>query len=178
MATGATSAAGATVTYVTPSATDALSDTVSCVPASGSLFAIGTSTVTCTATDAAHNFSTKTFSVTVRDTLAPALTAFAKPPTLLWSPNKTMTPVTINGAITDPNLKSASYKVVDEYGKIQPAGSITVAANGSYSFVVSLEAYRNGSDSNGRLYTITVTALDNYGHSGSAQTIVTVPHNQ
>ena len=174
----ATSATGAAVTYGTPSATDAVGASVSCAPASGSTFAIGTSTVTCTATDAALNSSTKTFTVTVSDTLAPVVTATANPITLLWSPNKTMTPVTISGRITDANLKSASYQVVDEYGTIKPTGAITVAANGSYSFVVMLEAWRQGADSNGRLYTITVTAVDINNRSASAQAIVTVPHNQ
>ena len=174
----ATSATGAAVTYGTPSATDAVGASVSCAPASGSTFAIGTSTVTCTATDAALNSSTKTFTVTVSDTLAPVVTATANPITLLWSPNKTMTPVTISGRITDANLKSASYQVVDEYGTIKPTGAITVAANGSYSFVVMLEAWRQGADSNGRLYTITVTAVDINNRSASAQAVVTVPHNQ
>lgn len=174
----ATSASGAVVTYAVPTATDAVGATVTCVPASGSSFPIGTTTVTCTASDAAGNTARKTFTVTVSDTLPPALTAIANPPTLLWSPNKTMTPVTVSGKITDAALKSASYKVVDEYGKIQPAGAITVGAGGLYSFVVSLEAYRNGNDANGRLYTITVTAVDTSNRSASASATVTVPHNQ
>ena len=89
-----------------------------------------------------------------------------------------MTPVTVTGKITANSLKSATYRVVDEYGKVQPSGSITVAANGDYSFVVRLEAYRNGNDSNGRVYTITVTATDTSNRTASAQAIVLVPHNQ
>jgi DNA-binding beta-propeller fold protein YncE len=51
--TGATSTSGATVTYTPPTAGggDASTPSVSCSPASGSLFPIGTTTVTCTATD-------------------------------------------------------------------------------------------------------------------------------
>jgi len=62
----ATSPAGAVVTYPLPAATDNC-PTVSaaCTPPSGSTFAIGTSTVTCTATDAAGNGANKTFQVTV-----------------------------------------------------------------------------------------------------------------
>ena len=57
---------GAKVTY-TAAATDLVdpSPTVSCNPASGSLFLVGTTTVTCTATDAAGNSSSKKFTVTV-----------------------------------------------------------------------------------------------------------------
>jgi hypothetical protein len=63
----AASAAGSPVTYTTPTATDAVdgSVTVVCNPPSGSVFAIGTTTVTCTATDSAGNSATTTFTVTV-----------------------------------------------------------------------------------------------------------------
>ncbi|HET9846985.1 MAG TPA: HYR domain-containing protein [Candidatus Dormibacteraeota bacterium] len=46
---------------------------VSCSPASGSAFALGTTTVTCTATDAAGNLGSASFKVVVRDTTPPAL---------------------------------------------------------------------------------------------------------
>lgn len=62
----ATSAAGATVNY-TASATDLVDEAVfvSCLPASGSTFAPGATTVTCTATDDAGNEAVGTFQVTV-----------------------------------------------------------------------------------------------------------------
>jgi len=63
---------GAIVTYTDPTATDNCdpSPTVVCVPASGSFFSVGTTTVTCTATDACGNASTSTFDVTVTATVA------------------------------------------------------------------------------------------------------------
>lgn len=68
----ATSNDGATVTY-SATATDGVdaSPSVSCTPESGSVFPIGTTTVTCTATDEAGNAATGTFTVTV----APSCTA-------------------------------------------------------------------------------------------------------
>ncbi len=51
MTVEATSSSGATVNYATPGATDENTATVDCVPASGSVFAIATTIVTCTATD-------------------------------------------------------------------------------------------------------------------------------
>ncbi|HST25336.1 MAG TPA: HYR domain-containing protein, partial [Gaiellaceae bacterium] len=59
-------AGGVKVTY-TATATDLVdpAPTVSCSPASGSLFLVGTTTVTCTATDSAGNSSSKKFTVTV-----------------------------------------------------------------------------------------------------------------
>ncbi len=64
----ATSSSGATVTYTAPDSTDTVDGTLpaSCTPASGSTFAIGDTTVTCTKTDAAGNIATPTtFTVTV-----------------------------------------------------------------------------------------------------------------
>ena len=67
----ATDPAGAAVTY-TAAARDNLDATpaVACSKASGSTFAIGTTTVTCTATDHAGNQATASFSVTVRGAAA------------------------------------------------------------------------------------------------------------
>jgi hypothetical protein len=63
----ATSPAGAVVTYSASVSDDRdANPTLSCVPASGSTFAIGTKTVTCTARDASGNTSVKTFAVKVK----------------------------------------------------------------------------------------------------------------
>ena len=63
----ATSPAGAVVTWTTPTATDAVdgTDAVTCLPAPGSTFPLGSTTVTCTSTDAAHNTTTHPFTTTV-----------------------------------------------------------------------------------------------------------------
>ncbi|HEY3335173.1 MAG TPA: HYR domain-containing protein [Candidatus Limnocylindrales bacterium] len=62
-----TSGDGAVVHWTDPTATDDTdaSPSVACDPASGSLFPLGTTTVTCTATDEAGNHATATFTVTV-----------------------------------------------------------------------------------------------------------------
>lgn len=75
----ATSPSGAVVTYTTPTATDNVDGTVpvSCTPLSGSTFPIGSTVVTCSATDAAGNSAQSTFTVVVTplpDTTPPALT--------------------------------------------------------------------------------------------------------
>ena len=64
------SCTGAVVTWADPTATDTCdpSPTVVCAPASGSTFGIGTTTVTCTATDACGNESSCTFDVTITPT--------------------------------------------------------------------------------------------------------------
>ena len=90
----------------------------------------------------------------------------------------------VSGAITDEpggsgvQASSAAYVVTDEYGQIQPHGTIPLGADGQYAFTVSLEASRKGSDQDGRHYTITVSASDNAGNLGTASAVVTVPHDQ
>lgn len=71
----ATSAAGAAVTYIAPSALDTFSGVnaagVSCLPASGATLPIGVNTITCSATDVAGNTGSASFNVTVADQTAP-----------------------------------------------------------------------------------------------------------
>jgi hypothetical protein len=59
---------GAAVTYDEPNASDAVDPhpAVTCAPASGATFAVGATTVTCTARDATGNESSASFKVTVR----------------------------------------------------------------------------------------------------------------
>ena len=71
----AKSAAGAVATFAT-AATDLVDANVAidCTSASGGTFPLGVTTVSCTATDDAGNPSEGSFTITVRDTTAPALT--------------------------------------------------------------------------------------------------------
>ena len=72
----ATSAAGAVVNYAPATATDALAPPIfTYSKASGSTFAIGTTTVKVTAIDIVGNTTTKTFTITVRDTTPPVITS-------------------------------------------------------------------------------------------------------
>ena len=81
IAAEAVSGAGAVVTYgATATDTNPANPAVSCTSApttglrSGSTFPLGTTTMSCSATDAANNTSTGSFTVTVRDTTKPVLT--------------------------------------------------------------------------------------------------------
>jgi len=68
----ATSASGAAVVYTAVPSDDVEVVSSACAPASGSTFALGTTLVTCTASDAAGNTGTGSFDVTVRDSQAPS----------------------------------------------------------------------------------------------------------
>jgi hypothetical protein len=72
----ATGPSGATVIYVAPSANDDRDGAVpvSCVPVSGGVFPLGSTTVECSAEDAAGNPATSSFTVGVVDTTAPVIT--------------------------------------------------------------------------------------------------------
>jgi hypothetical protein len=71
------------VTYAAPTASDNCgAATTSCVPASGSTFPVGATTVTCTATDAAGNSATCTFTVTVLYNFTGFFSPVSNPPAL------------------------------------------------------------------------------------------------
>ena len=71
----ATGPSGAIVSYGAATATDLVDGSVpaTCLPASGMTFALGSTTVTCSATDAAGNTGTATFQIIVQDTTDPVL---------------------------------------------------------------------------------------------------------
>jgi HYR domain-containing protein len=70
----ATSAAGATIAFDATATDDcSLDPAIACVPPSGSTFPLGTTTVTCTASDEASHSASCTFDVTVLDTTPPTL---------------------------------------------------------------------------------------------------------
>lgn len=97
----ATGPSGAAVAYLNPSATDLVDGAVavSCAPPSGSVFGLGTATVTCSATDAAGNTATSNFGVTVQDTTPPAIDSHADVNAIATS---------ASGAVVSYTLPSAS----------------------------------------------------------------------
>lgn len=130
--------------------------------------------------DKAGNIETANAQTIKIDGTPPSVSAASNPSTLS-PPTGKMVNVTITGSMSDAlsglNPAGASFSVVDDYGTVQPSGSITVQSNGSYSFTIQLQASRNGNDKNGRHYTITVRGTDMAGNVGTAVTVVTVPHN-
>jgi hypothetical protein len=93
-------------------------------------------------------------------------------PNMLWPPNNEMRNVLISGSATDEGSGIASiiFNVVDEYDIVEPM--IT-----DFGQTIQLQAMRFGYDFNGRLYTITATATDNFGNVATASTVVLVPHD-
>ncbi len=106
------------------------------------------------------------------------ITVSASPATLS-PPDGRLVTVTVSGTIRDEpggsGVQTSTYRVIDEYGQIQPSGSVPLGANGRYAFTVQLQASRRGNDQDGRHYTIEVSATDKAGNRGSASATVTVP---
>ena len=113
---------------------------------------------------------------------APPLIEVSATPRSLWPPNGRMVQVNISGKITDSgatcSLKNAAYAVKDENGEIQPSGPVILTSGGAFSFAVLLQAARFGTDADGRLYTITVTASNSGNQIRSRSTTVLVPHDR
>lgn len=138
----------ATVTYDDASATDLVDGpvTASCTPASGTTFALGTTTVTCTATDKAGNTGSGSFTVEVQDKTKPVVTVpaditeeatGAAGATATWDPASAKDDVDTSVAVT---CDAAS-------GDVFPMGTTTVTCKatdqagntGDNSFTVTVE---------------------------------------
>jgi hypothetical protein len=116
-----------------------------CIPASGNLFPVGTTTVTCTATDSGGNTTTGSFTVTVRPD--------ETPPTLTLHPPSPLEAADETGAV----VSYWAYAWDTRDGMVTPVCS---PASGS-RFAVGTT-------------TVTCTATDSWGNSGSGSFEVVV----
>jgi hypothetical protein len=175
-------AGGAVVTYALPTAVDAIAGArlVSCSPPSGSTFT-GTTIVTCSAGDTSPtpNIVRATFTVTVTlDAVGPTITASVSP-RLLWPPDGAQVKLTVSGVVNDVGAGVAriNWSLVDEYRQVEPSGTIS-PANGAFSFPIVVIRGRNGTDKDGRHYTILVTVTDRAGNVTTALPMVVNVHDQ
>jgi len=138
----ATSASGAVVTYTSPATSDAVdgAGVATCSPLSGSLFAYGDTTVTCTATDAAGNVATpRSFVVHVVDTTAPV--------------------VTMGAVATPAKTVSAAFSATDLFS------IVTVECKVNDGTFAACDSPFGPSLTDGT-YTITVRAVDIHNNTG------------
>ena len=120
--TEATSGAGALVLYTSPSTTDDVdgASTASCLPASGTVFTVGNTTVTCTKTDTHGNAAAPaTFTVAVTDLTPPTITL-----------NGTTPDVEINTAYSEQGATATD--IVDGTFAATPSGSVNTSIVGDY----------------------------------------------
>jgi hypothetical protein len=99
------------------------------------------------------------------DTTPPVLTLNQPKPSRLWPPNGRMVTVSFSGnaqeQVNGSGLDTVTYTMIDEYGKYGSSGTIA----SDFSFKLSLESERDPNDPDGRIYTVTVTAVDKVGNS-------------
>lgn len=144
----ATSAAGAVVNYVNPTATDLVDGTVSvaCVPASGNTFALGSTTVNCSATDAHNNAATASFAVSVKDTTPPVISGV---------------PGNITAEATGPTGATLSYTAPTATDLVDGAVAVSCDKTSGSTFALG--------DT-----TVTCSASDNAGNAASSSFTITV----
>jgi DNA/RNA endonuclease G (NUC1) len=134
----ATGPAGATVGYATPATHDAAGGDgeATCVPASGTTFGFGATTVTCSASDASGNHAADTtFTVTVRDTTPPTIDAHAS----------LTVPAAGPGGSAVAYVPPASHDAVDGVGSAScvPASGSTFAIGGHTVVCAATDAHGN-----------------------------------
>jgi len=167
------------------SATDNCDDSpeISCSPASGSTFEIGTHTVNCVATDASGNESTCSFTVTVVDNQDPEISVSVSP-TELWPPNHKMVTITATVTTSD-NCEGYSYvlesitsnEADNDLGDGDKEDDIQNEELGTADLSFDLRAERSGNGV-GRTYTITYKVTDGAGHVTYGTATVFVPHSR
>ena len=141
--TEATSPEGASVNYIVTATDDTdPSPLVACLPTSGSNFALGTTAVDCSATDASGNTSNGTFNVTVEDTTPPVIslngsdpmdvqvdTTYVEPGAVVTDNYDTGLTATITGAVDTGTVGTYTvyYNATDS--NLNPAAQVTRTVN-------------------------------------------------
>jgi rhamnogalacturonan endolyase len=150
-------------------------------PPSGSRFALGTTTVSANAADTWGNGASGSFTVTVRDTTAPAFQRLGASHSLLWPPNHRLVPVAVSAAVTDAVDASPATRIVMVTSS-EPNNGIDGEDRApdweiTGPLTVNLRAERAGNGS-GRIYTITVESRDWSGNARRGTLQVVVPHKR
>ena len=148
-----TESSGMVVDYISPTATDNTDVTIQpmCTPPSGSMFPVGTSTVTCTASDAAGNIGTKSFTINVINSEAVGDTI---PPSFTLNKNIVVDAITSNGTSVTFDLP-----IVTDDTEVT-SGPTCSPSSGSFFSVGTT--------------TVTCTAKDKAGNQGTTSFSVTV----
>jgi HYR domain len=131
---------------------------VTCTPPSGSTFAVGTTTVNCSAADDSGNGASGSFSVTVTDSTPSRTVTVTASPNKIWPPNKNFVGVTISVTTSDNSPFTASIISIassenDPDDKTTPDWVITGP------LTIDLRAEKSD-QAQKRVYTIVVEVVD------------------
>jgi HYR domain len=150
----ATSAAGAVVNY-TATASDQQDSSVTptCAPASGSTFALGTTTVNCSVTDSGSLTTTGSFTVTVQDTIDPSASHQLSEPANGNGWHKADFTVTLSGSDSGSGVREIRYTI--------NGGTEQVASGSSTHISVDTEGIKN----------ISYYSVDNAGNESAVGSV-------
>ncbi len=132
----------------------------------------GVHSVSFKAADNAGNVEEPGTTLTIKiDNTAPAGN-ISVTPGILWPPNHKMVNVAVNGGPSDgtSGIGSVVFTVTDEYGTVEPVIS-------GFNTTIPLEAWRDGTDKDGRHYTIMAVITDNAGNTTAVSTEAICPHD-
>jgi hypothetical protein len=136
----------------------------------------GTNIIQARSRDNAGNLEMLPVSDEVNIDRTPPTVHITADPAIIWPANhkQVMVKVWITASASDAlsRVSSAELTVKDEYGQVEPVIGPFLQSG------VWLEAWREGRDLDGRVYTITVTAIDHAGNINTADTTVIVPHDR
>jgi hypothetical protein len=177
----ATGPSGAVVTY-TASANDIVDGAVTptCSPASGSTFALGITTVQCSATDAHGNRSNGSFTVTVQDTTPPQVAHIEASPNLIWPPNHKMVSVSVTVVAVD-TVDPAPVSRIISVTSSQPVngnGDGNTSPDWTITGPLTVDLRAERAQGQDRLYTITVETSDFSGNKTQSTVTVLVSHSR
>jgi hypothetical protein len=146
----------------------------SCVPASGSMFGLGVTHVTCAARDAAGNLGSASFPVTVRDATPPVIASLTPSPSLLWPPNRQMIPVTIAAEVSDAADRSPVCRIAAVTSNDRSRDTRDWAITGALTLQLRAEL-SPAAGAEGRVYAIDIACTDASGNSIVGAAKVRVP---
>jgi len=170
----ATSAAGAVVTFTATA--EGADGPVTCTPPSGSTFALGTTTVNCSATNAAGT-STGSFTVTVRDTTAPTIVNIdGTPREVLWPNNHKMSDITVLVQATDAVDAHPTAKVISITSDqpVNDGGDGDTSPDWAITGDLTIQLRSERTSGIDRHYTITVEVKDASGNTSTGTLIISV----
>jgi hypothetical protein len=163
--------------------------TVSTVPASGTDFPVGTTTVTATATDASGNKTVSSFKVRVKESRDPVINVKSTPIVLNWPANGSYQTINVsqfvlsvadncsNIPVSSVNIyKVTSDEAEDAHGSADGNTRKDIRIADNCKSVDLRRERRNGG--NGRVYTIYVSVKDASGNTGTASFKVYAPATQ
>lgn len=146
------------------------------------LYQFGTNIVVVSVSDGIAPPVTCTVQVAIIDTIPPVITSASITPDVLWPPNHKLIPVQVSISATD----TCSTNVITKIASITSSEDVLAKGSGHTSpdfeitgdLTALLRAERSGKDKEGRVYTITVEAIDEAGNISETNLLVTVPHDQ